>query len=179
MRQLLESILTRILDQQKFAEAKNAALATISGAGSVALISAFSIRHASAAPALSAFYLLASASLFATLTVAVWSFFPQLQNKVRPISRDIHSLQEVNLIYFGDIKDLSEEEYLNNIKQTDVSFEPGKIEKDLVNQIIVNSIITSKKLAMFRVAWILLACSVACLLVINSIELIAGSFAHK
>jgi hypothetical protein len=73
MRAILESILTRISEQQKYAEGKNAIIATISGAVAMTLITAFSVRNVSPNPGFSIFYLVASGVLLIGTAVALFS----------------------------------------------------------------------------------------------------------
>jgi Family of unknown function (DUF5706) len=150
MRAILESILTRISEQQKYAEGKNAIIATVSGAIAMALITAFSIRNVSQNPGFSILYLVSAGCLLVCTAIALSAFLPFLSNVVSPTSTNT---QDNNLLFFEHIKGLTEDQYLSDLNNAQVENLPtvgSRLEKDLANQIIVNSIIIARKHAFFK-----------------------------
>jgi hypothetical protein len=168
MRLILDSILARVLDQQRFAEAKNGALATICGAGGITLLSAYSTRHSSASPGLSSYYLLSSSLLFLALVVALWSFLPRFHNKaVTKVG-----LKPGNVVYFSDIRLFDEDTYLETVRAamgTD-NVVVTKLDLDIANQIIVNSQIAYRKHTLFRIAGVILFIGALPIIASTSIE---------
>jgi hypothetical protein len=136
MQQLLEAILTRVVDQVKFAETKNALLATLASATGAALLTTYSIRHQTSWP------LVGKMSILAAL-------MPTLTNK---LVSDNSPKEEPNLFFFEDLKLFNESTLLAAFADAlnTPNVERLPIHSHIANQIIVHSRIASQKYRSFR-----------------------------
>jgi hypothetical protein len=147
----LSASLTRVIDQQKFAETKNGALIAFDTAWTVAIANLLS--KADGVPAGYENVLRYAATLFLlSAFVALISFLPRRKLDLFYPRRDRPG-RDYNLIFFGDIVrcDLSEVGDLmaaRYLPKGDASASPEYL-ADLSNQICVNSHIASRKFTLF------------------------------
>jgi Family of unknown function (DUF5706) len=176
VRPILESILTRIFEQQKYAEAKNAALAAAAGAAGAAMVTAYSIRSAPGAPGWTPLLLVAGIILFVAMLVALSALFPITSNKV---SASIQQPNKPNLYYFEDLKTMNEQSLLVHLHESlgkdamPGSPNPTQLEAQLANQIIVSSQIASGKFSTFRRAGYIFAFGAVVVVAILALEAIS------
>mgnify|MGYP007061004218 CR=1 FL=1 len=130
----LERLLERLHSLQSYIEAKNAALITF-------IVAAFAVSYELFNVDFKKWWAIVFViSFIVALLVALWSFVPVTRLKKCKI--------QSNPYYFGDISKMSASEYIElvNNKSND------DLEKDLVNQIIINSSIVNRKINLFRFA---------------------------
>jgi hypothetical protein len=149
MQQLLEAILTRVVDQVKFAETKNALLATLASATGAALLTTYSIRHQTSWPLVGKMSILAASVLFVAAAFALAALMPTLTNK---LVSDNSPKEEPNLFFFEDLKLFNESTLLAAFADAlnTPNVERLPIHSHIANQIIVHSRIASQKYRSFR-----------------------------
>ena len=147
---LLLSLLGRVLDMLRFAEAKNAALLAFASAWIVGIVNILS----SGKPIPSGYHYAALVALplfIISATIAIASLLPKLQTST--FTGDLKGHFQ-NLLFFGDIAELTVDGFKNDVwaaygqtgdVPTDIYF------VDLAAQISINSKITRRKNRMFNV----------------------------
>ncbi|WP_415906262.1 Pycsar system effector family protein [Neptuniibacter sp. QD72_48] len=149
----MKDIFSNVNDQLKFAEAKNAALIAYNGLITFGVIRLLNPSN-NPIEGFQAFCLLLFLALCTfSLSRALLSFFPKLSNLL-PAPKQSSSN---NIIFFGDLKDMTAHRFLNlyfedQIKNEDRKAEWTRIEADLANQIIINSGIAFRKFTAFQTA---------------------------
>lgn len=138
---ILKDTLSRTVDWLKFAETKNAALLTFCSAWLLAMGGlAFSGReignHTEVALGVSALLL-----VFA-IVCAIRSLVPRI-----PTFSAIAPTHRFNTLFYGDIADL-DKQYFNHTKY--LYSTPANYQRDLCDQIVVNSKIARDKFRMFK-----------------------------
>lgn len=144
----LTNLLQRILDNQKFAETKNAALLTFCSAWILAAIA--QTIHATALPDLFDKVILIALPFFVTgALIAVVSFLPSLNLFKMSGGRDAKSL-----LFFGHIADMTATSFAADIRRAYYPEENQSATeaylKALETQIFVNSDITNRKHRLFK-----------------------------
>jgi hypothetical protein len=165
----LSSLLTRIMDFLKFAEAKNAALLTFASAWIIASLSALTSSRKISTSFFVGFELALPLFVVAAL-VALWSFLPK--RKLPAFHRD--PVAPKNLLFFGDIagfdpaafRDRVRERYLVDAEATDHYFD------DLAVQIAVISKIVDLKFKLFNAG----ACLVLGAMLIIAVPAVHGTY---
>lgn len=148
----LSALLSRVLDSQKFAEAKNASLLVLDSAWAVASANLLFSRQyvpSSLATALA----IAFPFLLASGLVCLISLIPKLN-----LNRLLRSgpFREPCLLYFGDIATLEPSDYLRRVRarylpEKDRSASDYYLD-DLAGQIAANSSIAARKFRFFSIA---------------------------
>lgn len=133
----LNLILDRVMDAQKFAEAKNITLITFNIA--VITILSQTIKNIDFINVLTIFI---SSFLFGSLLISIISFIPIIHLKG-------HKDNNPNVIFFGSIAKYSVAEYSTIIKD---KFKQELICEDLIKQIVINSKITQRKMNYFKLS---------------------------
>jgi hypothetical protein len=154
MEEKLEKISENINKWLSFAEAKNAAIIAFNGGAIFGLFkmapqnSEFNNLH----PAMYLFLIFLFISLYISLSSFTAKLNPEKFNKLENISNDD------NLLFYGHICKYNSETYLEKIFiRYGECREPSKYEKDLANQIVINSKIAVEKYKKFN-------CSLKCIL---------------
>ena len=147
---LLQDIFKNVWEQQKYSEIKNSILLTFNIAF-FAIILRVSVSIADTINSLIVYkVLLLFLMLLLTIHIVliIQSFFPQDSNKED--SKDEED--EINIFFFGDIKKLESDKYLDLvIKKVAIKEEINKIPlKDLTNQIVILSEIVQAKYISFK-----------------------------
>lgn len=62
--------------------------------------------------------------------------------------------KNINLYFFGDLAELNLNTFLQELKEVDEEFSPNKLDKDLMNQILINSRIAKDKFRQFKASLI-------------------------
>ncbi len=83
-----------------------------------------------------------------SMLLTLISFFPKMKNKVK----DKDKPENPNLYFFGHLSLLSEDELSKELLTIYPEYKLDKIDKDIINQIIVNSNIASRKYKLFKCA---------------------------
>ena len=155
----LSELLIRVIDWLKFAEAKNTGVVGLSSTGLGVLVT-FLVAGPTI-PDLSGVGLgIGAVALMVSLMLAVGSFLPSTNlekhlvgDHQRPTARD-------NLLYYGHLaryepRALVEAMAEMYFKQQGEAYMPSKLAIDLAGQIVTNSRITVRKLALFKYALLL------------------------
>ena len=152
MEEKLIQIFANINDWLKYSEVKNGVLLSLNSAVVMGFIS---LLKDAPIPLKFSINLCLIPSFTLSLIVLLSSFLPILdklfnkKDEIREINGD-----NINLLFYGDLRKLSTSVYLKLLYQScneviPESFE--KLELDLANQIIINSVITYRKLIFFRI----------------------------
>jgi len=153
----LKDILSNVVDQLKFAETKLAALLTYNGVLLFGISRvATSTNHLSELNYLIAFAIL---TILFSFILLVLGFFPKTDNNSYLCGKP----KNPNIVFFGHIKHLDTETFLRLYyeKNGTESSSQKAIDKEIANQIIVNSGIASKKFGLFKIAVVSSAVSTA------------------
>jgi hypothetical protein len=160
----LEGVLNRVVDWLKYEEAKNGALVTLDGVGAGVILQWLSI-NSNATSATSPWLKGALAALFASLIIALFSFWPILKGQrlhkyaaKRRESQVKHgTLSDPNILFFAHIAGSDWKEYLRAFRAA-VGAKPeggSTLESDYAREIIANAEIAVLKLCLFEVAVVL------------------------
>lgn len=156
MDEKLKEIFSNINDWLKFAEAKSATLIACNGAlifGISRLISSFDLKGIYLL-----YFILISALCILSIAICFLSIIPSLSMPWE--KKPSGTSDEDNLMYFSDIAKYTPLAYLNALKDklelNDSDF--TGYQRDISNQIIINSVIADKKYRAFQKAiWLTLA----------------------
>ncbi|MFW5871767.1 MAG: Pycsar system effector family protein [bacterium] len=150
----LEKIFSNVNEWLKVAEAKNAVLLSLNGAFFLSTISEFKTISLKSASIL---FILFFSALCIIILLLLASFIPLLTKKFLPDSKKKKNIQTPNLVYFGHLKNMTEEDLLNSLsdKENDDLDKITRLEKDYANQIIINSKIAFLKYRIFSISCIL------------------------
>ncbi|WP_285261242.1 Pycsar system effector family protein [Halopseudomonas bauzanensis] len=156
MDEKLKEIFSNINDWLKFAEAKSATLIACNGAlifGISRLISSFDLKGIYLL-----YFILISALCILSIAICFLSIIPSLSMPWE--KKPSGTSDEDNLMYFSDIAKYTPLAYLNALKDklelNDSAF--TGYQRDISNQIIINSVIADKKYRAFQKAiWLTLA----------------------
>ena len=156
MDEKLKEIFSNINDWLKFAEAKSATLIACNGAlifGISRLISSFDLKGIYLL-----YFILISALCILSIAICFLSIIPSLSMPWE--KKPSGTSDEDNLMYFSDIAKYTPLAYLHalkdNLELTDSAF--TGYQRDISNQIIINSVIADKKYRAFQKAiWLTLA----------------------
>lgn len=164
---ILTANLQRVLDFQKFAEAKNAALLTIASAWVIAIINLISSGKSLPDGLNTGIYFALPFSICAGI-LAMISFLPRT-NLPRFLGGKQAGPHSPNLLYFGDIGALPVKTFERDISTRYLQAASQNISDeythDLIVQISVNSQITMRKLQLFRSGMILISVAAFILLI--------------
>ncbi len=148
----LYNLMNTVSDWLKYAEAKNAGLATVSGAAAAAIMGF--LGSASDVPKEWFIGLVVAASCFWLSTVAALiSFLPRLSPLERALQKQSKPSNDDNLYFFGDLKKYSPEQLLDALvsKYGLAGVSGSRSALDLAAQVTVNSQIASSKFRWFSV----------------------------
>ena len=155
----LSELLTRVNDWLKFAEAKNTNSVGLSSTG-LGVIVTFLVAGPSIPPLAGVGLGIGALALMLSLMLTVASFLPStnlekqlIGERERPSARD-------NLLYYGHLaryepRALVEATAERYFDQEGQAFAPSKLAIDLAAQIVTNSRITMRKLALYRYSLLL------------------------
>jgi hypothetical protein len=153
----LEFVFKNVVEFLKFGEAKNAALIALNGVVLVNALKMLADGTIKAEPlVLYGWVLVAFAAI--SLLLAMLSFAPQ--TKIDWMWGRIDSASRRNVIFYGEIRNMSAKEYLEELAKSLGSDRSHftDYEEDFANQIVVNSKIAYRKYNFFRVAlWFLVS----------------------
>jgi hypothetical protein len=147
MEQKLKEVFSTVNDFLKFAEAKNGALIAFnSGAVWASLSFLKDCNDTGIIFTFSSFALMNIVSLI----IAFWSFIAITDNTTKGGQSAHH---DDNLAFFGHIAKLHEDELIKAIStKYNIASSNESIEKDIANQIVINSRITLRKFKLFNTA---------------------------
>ncbi|TBG08446.1 hypothetical protein ELG79_36615 [Rhizobium leguminosarum] len=153
---ILRDIYSDVLQWLHFAEAKNAALATLNSAAIIGVATVYSQLNSTplwlcwAMAVVSGFFL-------SSLLLGILSFMPRLS--LLPWSGTPTAGKPGNVWFFGHIAAMGVDGFLKELsRKSDTKIGASELESDLAQQIVVNSKIAVKKYAIFKLAlWITLS----------------------
>lgn len=156
----LEAVYKSVFEWLKFAEAKNGALVGVTGVFCVNLVKYIFDYKVYENFWVSAYLLPLLLFASSSMIMALLSFVPQ--TKIGWIWGRLTSSNRNNVLFFGEIRNLSPEQYLEQflsaLGQEKRDF--SQFERDYANQIVVNSTICYKKYNFFRLGIWLLLCGI-------------------
>lgn len=142
---ILWDIFTNVNAQLQFAEAKNAALTTLS-CGAVLALGSILAGTDVVTGDVRMWLFVTALGLAGAAATSFTSFLPQLG----PMPRKVDHVSEGNFFYFKNLAKADEEKFVNEIFGVLNQRIPNKIHKDIAHQIIVNSAIAERKFRRFR-----------------------------
>lgn len=152
---VLLEMLTNTNEWLRFAEAKNGAVVALNSAIGMAAIAIYA-DATKVGCLVNAIFFSSMIALFLAVAVALLSFAPILKATTLPAKKAITS---GNLFFFGNTARMNQETLLNLIAgslENDPS--PSEIEKDIANQVLINSRITTRKFLLFEISmWLTLS----------------------
>lgn len=142
----LKYVFENVNSHLRFAEAKHGGLLVLNSGLIIGIISSYNnIR-----PYIETSALLAGLiSLGISIALSLVSQFPVTHNN---LFYTVKKTNNPNLYFFKSLSHLSEDIIIDELKSIDNGFTPNKFDKDLLNQIIVNSRITNSKFNLFKYA---------------------------
>jgi hypothetical protein len=143
---VISNIFENVNNWLKFAEVKNGTIIALNSAlifGLFQTLQKIEIDNI----ALTIYIYSALASLFVSIIIAILSFVPKLSHQYISFDKPKNS---DNLLYFGDIAKYTEEQYI--YKLSSKINEITNLDKEYINQIVVNSKITYIKYKQFELA---------------------------
>jgi hypothetical protein len=139
----IKYIFGNINEWLKYAEAKNGGLIVFNSALIIGILSSYSsCNHLLFKPSIVVGMISFGVSIFLSLL----SQFPVTQNLIQ----NSKSLVNPNIYFFGHLSQLNVDKFIDEFKAVYATFVPTKFDKDLINQIIVNSKITATKFLIFK-----------------------------
>lgn len=157
MEDKLKSLSGIILDLLKFAEAKNGVLITVCGAGIWSILQI--LKDKSSFPEFRSILIFIMLVFLASLMISLGSFVAKTLNRTCE-KGTINEVSELNLLFFGHICKLTPQEFLEGFYKKYAREKAydycTAYEKDLANQIVVNSEIVMKKYRLFNISITLL-----------------------
>jgi hypothetical protein len=145
MKEDLKEIFQNVNDWLKFAEAKHAGLIVLNSGVIFGILTLFKDYKA---------YMPFPAILLSLLFFGVSMFFsfvsllPKTSNKIK----NEKGASNPNLYFFDSISKLTETEFKTELNKIKPDYQFTRLENDIINQIIVNSIIASSKYKFFKCA---------------------------
>ncbi|MGO8150435.1 Pycsar system effector family protein [Rhizobium leguminosarum] len=154
--EVLTGIYSNVLTWLHFGEAKNAALSTLTSAAIIGIATVYS--QLNTVPYWIAIWMLVvTGQFFLALVIGVLSFMPRVTLFSHSGAGRITFGD--NVWFFGHIGHMGVDTFLSKLwEKAEFEGVPTKFERDLGQQIVVNSKIASRKYEMFRVSlWIALS----------------------
>lgn len=155
----LSELLSRVIDWLKFAEAKNTGSVGLASTG-LGVIVTFLVAGPPIPTVAGVGLAVGAVALMLSLLLTVASFLPSTDlekhlvgERERPTTRD-------NLLYYGHLARYEPRALVEAIaemyfEQAGETYVPSKLDVDLAAQIVTNSRITVRKLALFRISLLL------------------------
>ncbi len=141
----LKYIFSNVNDWLKFAEAKHGGLIVLNAGLVVGILSSYTnIQNFIFKPTILIGIICFGISVF----LSIISQFPVTQN----LFYNKKTVQNPNLYFFGHLSQLDSQSFIDEYKTVDAGFAPSKFDTDLINQILINSIIAQAKFGYFKVA---------------------------
>lgn len=95
--------------------------------------------------------MLGSLAFFLSILSSFLSLFPSKGK----IFFEKNKKKNINLYYFGDLAELNINSFLQQLKAVDEEFSPNNLDRDLMNQILINSRIVKDKFRQFKASLII------------------------
>ncbi|HEX2281688.1 MAG TPA: Pycsar system effector family protein [Thermomicrobiales bacterium] len=155
----LSELLTRVIDWLKFAEAKNTNAVGLSSTG-LGVIVTFLVAGPAIPPLAGVGLGIGALALMLSLMLTVGSFLPSTNLEKHLIGERERPSQRDNLLYYGHLaryepRALVEATAEMYFEQEREAYAPSKLAVDLAAQIVTNSRITMRKLALYRYSLLL------------------------
>jgi hypothetical protein len=145
MKENLNEIFQNVNDWLKFAEAKHAGLIVLNSGIIFGILSVYKDYKSH----LHLYCILATFILIGfSITMTLWSLFPVTKNYVDNKKKPSNP----NLYFFGSLAQLDETDFKHELLKIEPNHKFEKLENDLINQILVNSTIATRKYKLFKSA---------------------------
>lgn len=148
MKQTLKYIYTNIQEQLKFSEQKHSIIIAINSGIIVLVTGLFKETNTVLLIINWLIYIFCSASILC-------NFFALYSKSVKVSKRECNINRNINLLYYKEILNMTEIQYLDLIRQKygyPNSYKFDELEKDLAKQIIANSIVVERKYKLFNLS---------------------------
>lgn len=141
----LKYIFGNINDWLKFAEAKHGGLLVLNAGLVIGILSSYSnIQSFVYKPTVLIGVICFGFSVF----LSIISQFPVTQN----IFYNKKEIKNPNLYFFGHLSHFDNQSFIDELKKIDTNYSAGKLDSDLINQILINARITQAKYTLFKYA---------------------------
>ncbi|RZK01777.1 MAG: hypothetical protein EOO43_23860 [Flavobacterium sp.] len=152
MSEQLKYIFSNVNEWLKFAEAKIAGLLALNAASMFGVLQSqnnFVNEH-------KIFLVIILVLVSVSILCCVYSIVPDLRVKRfnRKLEQNIFQseITNINPLFFGSISKLTTDQYIELLKDREPSFHLAAFDKELINQIVVNSEIANFKYSVFNIA---------------------------
>jgi hypothetical protein len=155
----LSELLTRVIDWLKFAEAKNTSSVGLSSTG-LGVIVTFLVAGPDLPPLAAVGLGVGALALMLSLMLTVASFLPSTNLEKLLVGEHERPTQRDNLLYYGHLARYEPRALVEAIAemyfdQDGETYAPTKLAIDLSAQVVTNSRITMRKLALYRYSLLL------------------------
>ncbi len=139
----LKFIFANINEWLKFAEAKHAGLVVFNSGLIIAILANITALK----PFVYKETIIIGIICFGiSILLSILSQFPLTQN----FFKDIKNIENPNLLFFGSLSHLNNEAFIKEYKKENEAFKLTSMNNNLINQILINSRITSSKFSLFK-----------------------------
>jgi hypothetical protein len=147
MREDLKDIFKNVNEWLKFAEAKHAGLIVLNTGAVFGILTSYKDykQHIPWIMVLIIFFFLGL-----SMAITLISLFPKTGNKIDPKKKP----QNPNLYFFGSLSQLDVNDFKTEIGKSNPNYNFNRLDDDLINQILVNSSIATRKYKLFKLATI-------------------------
>lgn len=145
MKQDIKEIFQNVNEWLKFAEAKHAGLIVLNSGLIFGILSIYKDYKTIIDWRL---ILVIIIVISVSIILSLISLFPKTKNETKNKQVNVTA----NLYFFGSLSKLSEIELKSELLKSNPNYHFDRFEEDLLNQIIVNAIITTKKYKLFKFA---------------------------
>ncbi|MGK9368499.1 Pycsar system effector family protein [Melioribacter sp. Ez-97] len=143
MKQEIKDIFQNVNEWLKFAEAKHAGIIALNSGIILGILSIYKDYKTF----VDWYFILATFILIGiSIIISLISFFPVTQNSINKSEK----VDNLNVFFFGTLSKLHESELKEELLKITPNYTFDKFDDDLINQIIVNSKITSNKYKLFK-----------------------------
>lgn len=129
----------------KFAEAKHAGLIVFNAGLVVGILSSYQNIHTCLFKPV---VLIGMICFGLSIFLSIISLFPVTQN----IFFNRKEITNPNIYFFGHLANMSKDDFVNELQNVDANYQDNRLDADLINQILINSRITTSKYLIFKYA---------------------------
>ncbi len=142
MKEDIKDIFQNINEWLKFAEAKHAGLIVLNSGIIFGILSVYKDYKT-----IIDWHIILLIIIFIGISIilSLISLFPITNNDTKNKNKNV----PINLYFFGSLSKLNETDFKNELLKTNANYKFDKFEKDIINQIIINSRIATRKYKLF------------------------------
>ena len=165
MKDELKCIFGNVNDWLKYAETKHAGLIVFNSALIIGILSTFK--------GIPEIYLkiptvIGVGLMSFSIVCSIYSQFPVTSNALR----NTKGVLNPNIYFFGDLANVTLDDFIVEFKKSYTSFVPDSLDKNLINQILINARITDSKFKLFKKACIITSLAILILVISSIIKMI-------